>query len=207
MNTIALDSRFATDDIILSLLQNGNEQGLRLLYRNYNDAIYGIIMRIVRSEETAEEVLNDVFLKCFHNIASYDPTKSKLFTWIARIARNASIDKVRTVSYRNSLRTDSLQSNESIHDTKSENVTQDPESIQRILKTLDADARQMIEMVYLQGYTHEECAQDLDVPLGTVKTKVRRGLIKLREYLSGDRQILAALTVIILIYVFLNLIM
>lgn len=184
---------------MLSLLRSGNEHGLRLLYRNYKDAIYGIILNIVKSESHSEEVLNDVFLKCFTNISSYDEAKSRLFTWMARIARNAAIDKVRTVEYRSSAKTFDI-SNPGTEKMAYSHDYIDHAGLAAILKVLDVDQKRMIEMVYLLGYTHQECSDELGVPLGTVKSNVRRGLMKLRESLGNDLHAMMSLIILVLIY-------
>jgi RNA polymerase sigma-70 factor, ECF subfamily len=190
------------EDIMIHLLRDGNEQGLRLLYRNYKDAIFGIISNIVRSEPHAEEVLNDVFLKFFENIQSYDASKSRLFTWMARIARNAAIDKIRTAdfkAYAQSIRTD--DPNTTISSPADHTV--EYQGIQTILQALSPDQRRMIHMVYLLGYTHQECADELQVPLGTVKTNVRRGILQLRDYFAKDIQAYTGMIFLIILYIIL----
>lgn len=191
------------EDNVLDLLRSGSEQGLRLLYRNYKDAIYGIILNIVKSEQHSEEVLNDVFLKCYNNIGSYDEAKSRLFTWMARIARNAAIDKVRTVEYRSGAKTYDI-SNPGTEKMAYSHDYIDHAGMAAILKILDVDQKRMIEMVYLLGYTHQECSDELGVPLGTVKSNVRRGLMKLREALGNDINALMSLIILVLIYFVIN---
>lgn len=174
-----------TDDVITDLLISRNEQGIRLLYRHYADTIYGIILRIVPGEEEAKEVLNDVFLKVYDNIASYDSSKSKLFTWMARIARNAAIDKIRSANYKMNKSTQNIDNNFEAQAKKYEAVIEDS-GITKLIQALDSDLQNIIQLVYLQGYTHQECADELQLPLGTVKTKTRRALLLLRESLKGE---------------------
>lgn len=190
------------EENIVTLMLEGNEQGLRLLYRNYNEAIYGIIHHIVKSEQHAEEVLNDVFLKFYNGIKSYDPLKGRLFTWMARIARNAAIDKIRTLDYKSSRSAVvdiSVQLNAPAQD-----VSVDHLGLAAVLKGLDFNQKRMIEMIYLMGYTHQECADELNMPLGTVKTNVRRGILKLREFLGNDLQAFISVMILILIYIIIN---
>lgn len=191
------------EENMLSLLLEGNETGLRLLYRNYKEAIYGIILNIVKSENHAEEVLNDVFLKFFNNIKSYDSSKSRLFTWMARIARNAAIDKIRTVDFKSSARSYEI-SNPVAEKLQYQHEHIDHSAIASILQALDVDQKRMIEMVYLLGYTHQECSTELNIPLGTVKTNIRRGLLKLRSVMGNDINAFISWIIIVLIYFIFN---
>ncbi len=191
------------EENILSLLLDGNEMGLRLLYRNYKESIYGIILNIVKSENHAEEVLNDVFLKFFNNIKSYDSSKSRLFTWMARIARNAAIDKIRTVDFKSSARSYEI-SNPVAEKLQYQHEHIDHSAIASILQALDVDQKRMIEMVYLLGYTHQECSEELNIPLGTVKTNIRRGLMKLRSVMGNDINAFISWIIIVLIYFIFN---
>lgn len=191
------------EENILSLLLDGNEMGLRLLYRNYKESIYGIILNIVKSENHAEEVLNDVFLKFFNNIKSYDSSKSRLFTWMARIARNAAIDKIRTVDFKSSARSYEI-SNPVAEKLQYLHEHIDHSAIASILQALDVDQKRMIEMVYLLGYTHQECSTELNIPLGTVKTHIRRGLLKLRSVMGNDINAFISWIIIVLIYFIFN---
>lgn len=174
-----------TDDVITSLLVARNEQGIRLLYRHYADTLYGIIYRIIQGEEEAKEVLNDVFLKVYNNIASYDSSKSKLFTWMARIARNAAIDKIRSTNHKMNKLTQNIDQNYEAQAKNYELVMEDS-GILKLINALDEDLQKIIKLIYLQGYTQQECADELQLPLGTVKTKTRRALLLLRESLKGE---------------------
>ena len=191
------------EENILSLLLDGNEMGLRLLYRNYKESIYGIILNIVKSENHAEEVLNDVFLKFFNNIKSYDSSKSRLFTWMARIARNAAIDKIRTVDFKSSVKSYEI-SNPVTQKLQYQHEHIDNSAIAEILQALEVDQKRMIEMVYLLGYTHQECSDELNIPLGTVKTNIRRGLMKLRSVMGNDINAFISWIIIVLIYFIFN---
>jgi RNA polymerase sigma-70 factor (ECF subfamily) len=179
------EAKLTLDDNIVALLLNGNEEGLRILYRNYSSAIYGIIYRIVASQQEADEILNDTFLKIYKNISAYEKDKSKLFTWMARIARNAAIDKVRSAGFNKSKQTSSLD----IQDNSSrffEMSSSADFGMQKLIGRMDEDLRQILDYVYFQGYSHQDCADALCLPLGTVKTKVRRAILFLREELKDD---------------------
>ncbi len=191
-----MDNKIMTDDSIVSLLLSNDEQGLRLLYRNYSSAIFGIISRIVPTSHEADEVLNDTFLKIYKNISSYDKDKSKLFTWMARIARNAAIDKRRSADFKQGQNTISLDSLPNYDSSYSESKNMD-QGLSKMIASMDADLRQILEYVYLMGYSHQDCADELNIPLGTVKTKVRRAILILREGLKDDLVHLTGLSIIL----------
>jgi RNA polymerase sigma-70 factor, ECF subfamily len=179
------DSTTTIDDNIVSLLLRGEEEGLRILYRNYSSAIYGIINRIVPSQDEADEILNDTFLKIYNNITSYDKDKSKLFTWMARIARNGAIDKVRSAGFTKSKNTISLDKEDNSSKFFESSKVEDF-GMQKIIAKMDSDLKLVLDYVYFQGYSHQDCADELGLPLGTVKTKVRRAILFLREELKDD---------------------
>jgi len=190
-------SSIRDQEIVASLLRY-EERGLSLLYQNYSSSINGVIHRIVRSDDVAAEVLNDVFLKVFNNIASFDENKSKLYTWIARIARNASIDKLRSAEYKKKGVTSSMDANPFLENSSVTNESMDYINLSKILEVLDNDTKRMVEMIYLEGYTYDDCGSELEVPVSTVKTKVRRALMKLRTFLKDDINTYMSLWIVIL---------
>lgn len=184
-------------EIVASLLRY-EEKGLSLLYQNYSGSINGVIHRIVKSEDVAAEVLNDVFLKVFNSISSFDESKSKLYTWIARIARNASIDKLRSAEYKKKSVTSSMDANPFLENNSATNDSMDYINLSKILEVLDNETKRMVEMIYLEGYTYDDCGNELEVPVSTVKTKVRRALMKLRTFLKDDINTYMSLWIVIL---------
>ena len=169
---------------LVSLLQQRNNTAFSYLYDNYSGALNGIINQIVPESETANDVLQEVFVSIWRKIESYDPTKGRLFTWMLNIARNASIDKLRSRSYRNSLKNQTLAEN--VNDPLNLQVIKpvyDNIGLRKIVSQLKEEQRTLIELSYFQGYTHEEIAKVMNIPLGTVKTRIRSALIQLRTML------------------------
>jgi RNA polymerase sigma factor (sigma-70 family) len=155
------------------------------LYDNYSQAIYGTIYRIIKNEAVASEVLQDVFLKVWNKSASFDLAKGRLFTWMINIARNASLDKLRSKEIKKDLKTESVDEYVSNNtEDLSNKVIEEHIGIDQWLNKLDDSHRSIFELVYYQGYTHAEVSEELNVPLGTVKTRIRNGLITLRKKLS-----------------------
>jgi len=166
---------------LVTRLKANSQVAFEYLYDHYSAALYGVILKIVKDEEGASDVLQESFLKIWRNIGSYVPEKGTLFTWMLNIARNRAIDM---------LRTDARTEKKVIR----LDVVADPEQAQadgwsHFIYTMDVkewvmrlspDHRIPIELVYFQGYTHEEAADRLAIPLGTVKSRIRKGLQKLR---------------------------
>jgi RNA polymerase sigma factor (sigma-70 family) len=136
----------------------------------------------VKKEELAEEVLHDAFLKIWDKIGEYSSQKGKLFTWMLNITRNLSIDKIRSKEFRKSAKTDDISLNVSINDGEYSNKHK-PEhiGIKELLDNLPEDQKSLIDLMYFQGYSQSEIAEEYDIPLGTVKTRVRTAMQKLRE--------------------------
>lgn len=171
-------------DQLLSLLMNRDEKGFNYLYKNYSGALYGVIIRIVRYEEEANEVLQDVFVKIWNSIKSFDDKKASLYTWMLNIARNAAIDRLKSKSFQNDLQ------NQSIPDFVSDGVGLSTEQnhefneVGKMVNTLREDYRILINKAYFGGLTQEEIAEELQIPLGTVKTRTRAALLELKEILK-----------------------
>ena len=168
---------------LITLLQEDCEHGINILYDNYSSVLYGVIIKIAKSEEIAQDLLQETFVKIWKNFSSYDSSKGRLFTWIVNIARNETIDYIRSKGFKNKNLTDAHSDNIDL----SENVSQiniDQIGLTDTLKVLNPKNRVVIDTVYLKGYTFTETAEHLDIPIGTVKTRVRNGLIELRKLIK-----------------------
>lgn len=170
---------------LVSLLKSRDSKAFSYLYDNYSASLYTIIAQLVDDIEIANDVLQEVFINIWRKIESYDPAKGRLFTWMLNIARNASIDTLRSRTYQNIRKNQSLQENNDWTDAgKPDSVNVDNIGLKRIVERLKKEHRVLIELAYFKGYTHEEIAQIEDIPLGTVKTRIRNALMQLREYLK-----------------------
>ena len=173
-------------DIVLQLLLQQKEEGMRKLFHYYSGALLSLIKPIVVHNDVAEEVLQDVLMRIWENIESYDSKKSRLFTWMARIARNASIDKTRSREYKELYKTDKLDDSVGRRKELSQTLPTDGIGVASLLNKLDDKHRLLLELLYLQDYTQSEAAKELDIPLGTVKTRARRAILQLRTLLSSE---------------------
>ncbi|MBS1916261.1 MAG: sigma-70 family RNA polymerase sigma factor [Bacteroidetes bacterium] len=170
---------------LVYLLKERNNQAFSYLYDNYSGALYTIILQIVKESELANDVLQEVFVNIWRKIESYDASKGRLFTWMLNIARNASIDTIRSKSFQNAQKNQELADN--VNTSMVNQVTQlnvDNIGLKKVLLKLKPEIRSLVELAYFKGYTHEEIAQIEGIPVGTVKTRIRSGLLQLREYLK-----------------------
>jgi RNA polymerase sigma-70 factor (ECF subfamily) len=171
------------EEALVSLLQSKDERGFSILYDNYSSALYGVVLKIVRSEEIAADVMQDAFVKIWKNIEAYNRTKGTLFTWILNVARNTAIDRIRSQEFQNSQRNQDLDTSINFIDNQeSSQFDIDAIGIKKVVENLRPEYQQMIELLYFQGYTQAEVADEFGIPLGTVKTRVKAAIVQLRQY-------------------------
>jgi RNA polymerase sigma factor (sigma-70 family) len=168
---------------LVSLLKSRDPRAFGYLYDNYSGALLGIINQIVDDMDLANDVLQDVFVNIWRKIESYDPGKGRLFTWMLNIARNASIDLIRSSAYQNMKRTKDIEDSYDLG-TSNELLQVDHIGLKKVLDKLKEEHRVLVELSYFKGYTHEEISEIEDIPLGTVKTRIRNALKQLREILQ-----------------------
>lgn len=169
----------------MALLKAKDESSYSYLYDHYSAALYGVVLQIIADQELAGDVLQEVFVNIWRKIDSYDSSKGRLFTWMLNVARNLAIDTVRSKAYQNSRR--NLGLTDSSHTEKTGTVIQpglDNIGLSKVVQQLKPGHRELIDLSYFKGYTHEEIAALQGLPLGTVKTRIRSALIQLREYLK-----------------------
>ncbi len=170
---------------LIDRLKKKDQSALDYLYDHYSGAIYGVIFRILKKEEIAEEVLQDVFLKIWDKIESYDTIKGKLFTWMINIARNQAIDKTRSKESSKGKKTDDIDYLVNKIDIQENSQLQvDAIGLKEVLLKLSEDQQFIVNQLYLKGYTQSEVAEEFNIPLGTVKTRLRLAMIELRSILN-----------------------
>ena len=156
---------------LVDLLQQRNEKAFSYLYDNYSGALYGIVNAIVTDNETANDVLQNVFVNIWKKIETYDPSKGRLFTWMLNIARNASIDELRSKGHRDSKKNQPLGENVDVAGPVTGPVTGDV-GLRKILSRLKEEWRVLVELSYFQGFTHEEISRQLAIAVGTSKSQL-----------------------------------
>lgn len=168
----------------MALLQERSEKAFGYLYDNYSGALFGIVNGIVPDKEVANDVLQNVFVNIWRKIDSYDPSKGRLFTWMLNIARNAAIDEIRSKGFRDSQKNLSMSENMDIPGAVT-GPSVDDVGLKKVLTKLKGELRVLVDMSYFQGFTHEEISKALNIPLGTVKTRIRSALIQLRTMIQN----------------------
>jgi len=164
-------------------LKNKDETGFQILYQNYSSAIYGIIIRMLRSEDEASDMMQEVFIKIWNKIDSYDHRKGKLFTWMSNLTRNLVIDRIRSADYKNHnlkifVRDDNVRVVDKEHQSK---LKIDAIGLKGLVSDLKPDLRVLIQKIYFEGFTQADLADELGIPLGTLKTRVRAAIKALRK--------------------------
>ena len=166
------------------MLQSKNEQSFSYLYDNYSAALFNIINQVVPDTEISGDVLQEVFINIWRKIDSYDPAKGRLFTWMLNISRNAAIDKIRSRGYQDSLKNQSLAEDVHAYTNQVVGPKSDDYGLRKLVNRLKDEHKILVELSYFQGYTHEEIAKTLNIPLGTVKTRIRSALSQLRTLIK-----------------------
>jgi RNA polymerase sigma-70 factor (ECF subfamily) len=172
---------------------NGDQAALARLYDSTNRMVYGLILRIVSNTHTAEEVLLDVYLQIWRKAEAYDAGKGTVLAWLFTIARSRAIDALRSRASRESGQQDPLDTAAAAVDRspspeENSSISQRRQFVQECLAELSPDQRQAIELAYFRGLSHSEIAETLKQPLGTVKTRVRLGMARLRESLGRYKE-------------------
>ncbi len=171
------------DELILRLQQK-DQKAFERIYTLYSESIFGVINSVLHDTEASEEVLQDVFIKVWDNSESYTSQKGRFFTWLLNIARNAAIDKTRSKSFKNQKKNLTQEYFVDIIENKSSFVSKvDAIGIKKYIKVLGDECKKVIDLLFFKGYTQKETSEELNMPLGTVKTRNRLCINKLREIL------------------------
>lgn len=180
----ALQTKYTEAELVM-LLKQRHQSAFNYLYDNYSGALFTVVLNIISEKEQASDVLQEVFIKIWKQIESYDETKGRLFTWMINIARNASIDMLRSKDFKNSLQNREL--NESVYDSAgSIELKTDEIGLRKVIKQLKDEYKILVELSYFEGYTQDEISKMLNIPLGTVKTRLRTALTQLRQLLNSS---------------------
>jgi RNA polymerase sigma factor (sigma-70 family) len=170
---------------LIRLLKSRDKKGFDYLYDNYSSSLYGVINTILKKEEFSEEILHDTFLKIWRKIDDYDASKGRFFTWILNIARNMAIDKLRSKEFKSGTKTDDISNFVNISDSEYADKNKlEHIGVKEVLNKLPEEQKFLIEKMYFEGYSQSEIAEEFNIPLGTIKTRVRSGMSKLRILLQ-----------------------
>ena len=174
------------DSELIYAVARGDEQSLAALYDRYRLILFGLITRILHSRPEAEDVLQDVFIQVWKRASDYDESRGRAFTWLVTLARSRAIDRLRALDSRQRTADASIMDMpEAISDASEDAFkSEQREVVRQALDELPAEQREALVLGYFEGLTQSEIAARLGAPLGTVKTRMRSGMIKLRELLG-----------------------
>ncbi|HKP73650.1 MAG TPA: sigma-70 family RNA polymerase sigma factor [Pyrinomonadaceae bacterium] len=177
------------DTELLHAVARGDESALAALYDRYSSILLGLLLRILHSRVEAEDVLQEVFLQIWQRAASFDESRGRPFTWMVTLARSRAIDRLRSLQSRQRADDASLRdAPESVGDASDDLYhAEQREIVRAALAEIPEEQRAALVLAYFEGLTQSEIAERLGQPLGTVKTRMRSGLGKLRELLGGKK--------------------
>jgi len=183
-----MSTTLSRPDEIVGLLRRRDESGIRSVFENYGPALNGVIVRIVKDQRISEEVLQDALVKIWNKIELYDAKQSGLFTWMMGIARNTAIDRVRLKGFQVTQKSESFDA--PVHDNRVDEISTASVDIDKLTEGMDPKYLDVLQKMYLEGYSTSAAAEALNLPLGTVKTRLRTALTMLREKVKTDKTIL-----------------
>jgi RNA polymerase sigma-70 factor (ECF subfamily) len=167
---------------LIARIRAGDESAMAEMYDRYSGIVYGVALRVLGNTSAAEDVLQEVFLQLWRNPQAFDADRGRLAPWLAVIARNRSIDLLRKRPMEDDIDELPISTGVNLEDEASERIAID--KVRGVLAQLPAEQRKMLEMAYFEGLTHTEIASKTGEPLGTVKTRIRYGLLALRKAFS-----------------------
>ena len=177
-----------SDVVLLKAIAARDEAALAQLYDRYDRILFGLLMRILNNREEAEDVLQEVFLQVWRKAADFDESRGRPFTWLVTLARSRGIDRLRTLAARERVaEAGAREVSEEISDAATDAFKSEQRGlVSDALAKLPDEQKRPIMLAYFDGLTQTEIATRLGAPLGTVKTRMRTGMIRLRELLAGQ---------------------
>lgn len=176
---------------IVELLQERNEKAISLLYDHYGDTLYGVAFKVVRDEELAQDVVQESFVKIWKKSDTYDPSKAKLFTWLFRIIRNTAIDKLRSVQTKSDKEIQLDVSN--VYNLGIDAIRPEFMDVRENLEKIEHKYQVVLDALFFQGMTQQEASDELDIPLGTIKSRLKIGLRELGKIYGSTLMMLILL--------------
>ena len=177
-----------SDVLLLKAIVARDEAALAQLYDRYDRILFGLLMRILNNREEAEDVLQETFLQVWRKAADFDERRGRPFTWLVTLARSRGIDRLRTIASRERIaEAGAREVSEEVSDAATDALKSEQRGlVSDALAKLPDEQKRPIMLAYFDGLTQSEIATRLGAPLGTVKTRMRTGMIRLRELLAGQ---------------------
>lgn len=173
-----------SEEDLVALLRTQDRRAVSVLYDKYSVALYGVIIKIVKVDEVAEDVLQEAFVKIWSTFNSYDATKGRLYTWMLNVTKNLAIDKIRSKQHRVDSKMLEIDKGAARYIPNTGGFRPEHIGLKEMTNQLGEDQRKIIDMMYFGGFTQTEIADELNIPLGTVKTRARSAIKQLGKYLK-----------------------
>ncbi|HEV7675294.1 MAG TPA: sigma-70 family RNA polymerase sigma factor [Candidatus Angelobacter sp.] len=170
------------DAALIARIRAGDQSAMTELYDRYAGVVYGVAIRVLTSTAAAEDVVQEVFLQLWRNPRAFDADRGRLAPWLAVISRNRAIDFLRKRPPEDDINEMPIATGVNLEDEASQKLTVD--KVRGVLVQLPQDQRKALEMAFFEGMTHTEIAGKTGDPLGTIKTRIRTGLLALRKVLA-----------------------
>lgn len=171
-----------SEDMLVVGLKNNDSVAMSALYQMYSDSLYKVISTIVIVEEVAQDLLQETFIKIWKSFKMYDASKGRLYTWMARLARNLSIDYLRSSNHRNSSVCEDLSEvSQQVDMTFQTNYNPELIGVKDMTRILNNDQKSALELVYFKGYTHVQAAEELNITLGILRSRLQSSISELRK--------------------------
>ncbi len=189
MTESAKESENQFEAELINRIAEGDDSAFDALYKRFSGPLYGMAYRMMNDPKEAEDVLQEGFTYIWRKAGTYDPTRSSPFAWAVMITRNKAIDRLRVRQRIEKLR-EKVTTEESFYEDKDETSANEPTLRERgalvrsALQQIPPEQRQALELSFFGGLTHDQIAEQLETPLGTIKARIRRGLIRLRDCLK-----------------------
>lgn len=179
--------------LLIRLIKDGDELALGKLYDNTARLVYSLILHILKNVQDSEEVTQEVFFSVWEKASTFDAYKGSVTGWIVSIGRNRALDRLRSKRHKQkgqevTLAENRLAGADSENDEVSQHLIdkESSESVYSATEILPEDERKLIELSFYEGFTHSKIAEELNMPLGTVKTKIRRAVGRMRDALTEN---------------------
>lgn len=173
-----------SEELLVGMLKTKDAKAFELLYDHYAYSLLGIITRIIKNEEEAENLLQDSFVKIWLNIGQYDASRGRLYTWMLNICRNTSLNYLRSHQFPVPIPIQNIENGVYSESTSFEHTELNYIGVGEVVQKLDKKLRDIIDLIYFLGYTQQETADKLKIPLGTVKTRTRTALQLIRGHIK-----------------------
>ena len=176
------DIKSYSETELTAALKKHDGDAYAYLYHHYKAALFTIIQQIIPDKEIAADVLQEAFILAWKGIDKYDASKGRLFTWLFNVTRNCAINTTRSKNYKSQQKNDSLDNYVTYgNENESQELNINQIGLRKQVHQLRQDYKNVVELSYFNGFTHDEIAKILTIPVGTVKTRLRNALIELRK--------------------------